>query len=366
MALLDYLAGDNATVGGDAYFGETSSLYENKTYPVGAGDYGYGYEEGYDNYDAGYGDKEKKEVHLYYGALSVAVLTLGLILCVEECRHRIDHAAVGRPFFLSVLDGVYRELATLGFVELAVHWLQTYSTAIDKEKKAVFADVHFLLFYTAVFNAFQAAILAFACGRVSRELWIKTEDLELDHYVEIREEFDRIHEKLYGADDPRSSFSKKKSFANSIRNFSGAYGSPNEGGLASAKRISLGAIYTVIFPRLKAKYNQLRVQVRFHELRVHFLQSYNLPSKMKVSDYLVKSQENVLEHFVHVSHTTWLLLTAMCNILYFLMGISADVSGDAETSGYSLSIIFFCVMAGFVAVSFFVYYHMESILKKLM
>lgn len=44
-----------------------------------------------------------------YTVLSVSVLTLGLILAVELIRHRIDHAATGKFFFKTVLDGVYRE-----------------------------------------------------------------------------------------------------------------------------------------------------------------------------------------------------------------------------------------------------------------
>jgi hypothetical protein len=46
---------------------------------------------------------------LDYTVLSVAVITLGLILVVELIRHRFDVAATGRPFFKTVLEGVYRE-----------------------------------------------------------------------------------------------------------------------------------------------------------------------------------------------------------------------------------------------------------------
>jgi hypothetical protein len=44
-----------------------------------------------------------------YSVLSVAVMTLGLIMMVEVFRHRLDHAAMGRPFFTAVLEGVYAE-----------------------------------------------------------------------------------------------------------------------------------------------------------------------------------------------------------------------------------------------------------------
>ena len=44
----------------------------------------------------------------------------------------------------------HHAVATLGVVELAVHLMQTY-IEYDKDKKAVFADVHFLLFYTGTY-----------------------------------------------------------------------------------------------------------------------------------------------------------------------------------------------------------------------
>ena len=52
---------------------------------------------------------EAAAIPLDYTVLSVAVITLGLILVVELIRHRLDVAATGRPFFKTVLEGVYRE-----------------------------------------------------------------------------------------------------------------------------------------------------------------------------------------------------------------------------------------------------------------
>lgn len=46
---------------------------------------------------------------LDYSVLSVAVATLGLILCVELFRHNLDHRAIGKPFFKTVLEGMYGE-----------------------------------------------------------------------------------------------------------------------------------------------------------------------------------------------------------------------------------------------------------------
>jgi uncharacterized membrane protein YbhN (UPF0104 family) len=44
-----------------------------------------------------------------FSVLSVAVTTLALILLVQFLRQQLDNKAVGRPFFKSVLKGVYAE-----------------------------------------------------------------------------------------------------------------------------------------------------------------------------------------------------------------------------------------------------------------
>jgi hypothetical protein len=68
-----------------------------------------------DEYDSGYGfnvyssaDKRYGDGY-YYGKMSVAVLTLGLVIVVEFMLRRIDAFAVGKPFGLAVLEAVYRE-----------------------------------------------------------------------------------------------------------------------------------------------------------------------------------------------------------------------------------------------------------------
>jgi len=84
-----------------------------------------------------------------------------LILCVELIRHSLDRKAVGRPFFKTVLEGVYRELATLGVVEFFIFLAHKYYKDLNIAEELIFAQVHFTLFYTALINAFQSVILAF-------------------------------------------------------------------------------------------------------------------------------------------------------------------------------------------------------------
>jgi hypothetical protein len=54
-----------------------------------------------------------KELQIDYSVLAVLVMTLGLIMIVEVARHRLDQAAKSRPFFKSVLKGVYTERTRL-------------------------------------------------------------------------------------------------------------------------------------------------------------------------------------------------------------------------------------------------------------
>jgi len=55
---------------------------------------------------------------------------------------------------------------------------------------------NFLWFYTAIFDAIQCSVLYLGCMRQSRELWVQTEDLDLNLYIELREEFDRVQKEL--------------------------------------------------------------------------------------------------------------------------------------------------------------------------
>eukprot|EP00980_Cylindrotheca_fusiformis_P005219 scaffold1118_cov135-Cylindrotheca_fusiformis.AAC.17 len=217
----------------------------------------------------GYG----KDNGIDYTVLSVAVQTLLLILFVEIVKHKLDHIAEGRPFFGTVLHSVYSELSTLGIVELFVYIVLKYYKDYDKSQKEVFADVHFALFYTAVFNAFQTVIVAITTIRKSDALWVETEHLELDHYVEIREEFERVKGKLgYEIEDEF------------------------EGG-SNLRSIPRDLMQTLRNPGLRRHYLDLLVQ------------GNNLPLTLKVSDYLKRSEERVLEKLVHVSGGAWLMLT---------------------------------------------------------
>jgi hypothetical protein len=224
-----------------------------------------------------------------YGTLSIAVETVVLLLLVEGCRRHLDSMAVHRPIFEAVLDGVYRELATLGIVELFIHLLHEYNVALNAQAEKLFVDVHFVFFYSAIFNALESSLLAFLTYRVSRDTWVRTEELETLHYVEIREEFDRIRKELYGDDTSNDQITRGTSHSDNTigrrrttemtdevqiihRTTDNAYERRGTSFFFSMKLFCTKLLYTIKYPHLKAKHDKLLVQVRFHELRVHFLE----------------------------------------------------------------------------------------------
>ena len=56
-----------------------------------------------------YGKEKTSGYRMDYSVLSVAVMTLGLIMVVEVFIHNLDHAAAGKPYFTAVLETMYSE-----------------------------------------------------------------------------------------------------------------------------------------------------------------------------------------------------------------------------------------------------------------
>jgi len=255
-----------------------------------------------------------------------------------------------------------RKVSTLGIVEFAIWIMQSYYPDYPKAQKAVFAKVHFALFYTAIFNALQTILVAFFANRVAAYLWVRTETLELNHYVEVREEFDRVHRQLQDIHGRKGDGNNNGGTADRSNEAAGAIDEDD----FDIGVIVQGLVDRIRHPYLKSKYNQLLVQVRFHELRVHFLQSYDLPLKFRVSKYLMRSQRNVLIRLVSVSVVGWLLLTGVANLLYFVMGVVAYYTEDSELVGTSMTWLLVSAMAGFVFFAIVLYAKMKHIFSSIM
>jgi hypothetical protein len=275
-------------------------------------------------------------------------------------------------------------------VEFFIFLLHKYYENLDVAKEQVFANVHFTLFYTAILNAFQSVILAIVTTRLSQTIWVETEALELNHYVEIREEFERISAQLRSLKhnagnkphDGSSTTSSdnheqevKQPGDNPKRNhrwFQRSKGSTVgdefifEFNMNGVRKLFVRIVDHIRYPRLKRKHDKLLLQVRFHELRVHFLQAYKLPLRLRVSDYLIRSENQVLIKLVHVSTLAWLLLTAAMNLLYVCMGLVAYETEDSEIVGTTMIWIFFWCLVVFLLASVLVYNKMKSIFKTIM
>ena len=237
-------------------------------------------------------------------------------------------------------------------MELFIFLLHRYYEDLNVARELVFADVHFALFYTAIFNAFQSVIVAILSSRVSTKAWVVTEHLELDHYVELREEFDRIQaELLNGVDDDSYQDDNYDVFEFSWK---------------ALKRVCRSVVYAVRYPRLRARYTELLVQIRFHQLRVQFLEANELPMTLKVSSYLKKAENSVFIKLIHVSTFAWLLLTGGLNLVYYLMGMVAFITEDKRIVGRSLTWIFFGMLVFFILISLVVYNKMKAIFRVIM
>jgi len=213
----------------------------------------------------------------------------------------------------------------------------------NKQRKDVFAEVHFALFYTAIFNAFQSVLCGMITRRVSHRMWVKTEHLELDHYVEIREAFDKASKDYTAFQDVHSS---KRGWHPS--------------------RLYSCFVTTFYQPALRHRYINLLVQVRFHELRVQFLENNHLPLTLKVSDYLTRSEQGVLMSMVHVSGTAWLMLTGGFNLIYFTEGMIANITQDPEIVSKTMSGIFFGMLLLFILICVVLYYKMRVIFERIL
>ena len=225
-------------------------------------------------------------------------------------------------------------MATLGFVEFIVFLWGKYGD-INKDFKQKFADVHFALFLTAILNALQYSLTSIFSTRLSHGSWVKTEQLELDHYVEIREEFDRVQEII----DLQYTGCGKW-----VRN----------------------CILFLFRPGLRRRHESLRVQVRFHELRLHFLESNKLSFNLKVSEYLKRSELAILIGLVHVSVGTWVLLIGIINLGYFVLGIIGYTTLEPAWTSKIVVATFVMVNLLFIILSLALRWKMRKIFQTVM
>ena len=246
-------------------------------------------------------------------------------------------------------------MATLGIVEFFLHLVGEYYPQYSGDRQQVFADVHFLLFYTAILNALQSVLTAVVATRRSRRLWFETEMLEIHHYVEIREAFERVEQELVAKNALGKTAQQQQQQQQGPQDDFSVWHRP------SWRHVWHGLVDPIRYPRLVSKYNRLLAQVRFHDLRVHFLESYNLPKKLRISDYLIRSENDLLLQLVRVSTASWLLMTAAACLMYYALGMVFYKFQSETLVGTALIWIYFCSVTAFVLISWLVSYKMKII-----
>jgi hypothetical protein len=204
-------------------------------------------------------------------------------------------------------------VAVLGLVEWFLHYLKKNNEGKEAYESTVgkaFSSIHWFLFLTAVANALLCSILYLCCTWQSNKWWVQTERLEINHYIELREEFDRV-QRLLG-------YNCNESFDEQVSIKTGCH--------------RLTRFFRK--PRLSLHHKHLLVQVRFHELRQHFLRANKLPLTFKFSTYLRKCEQQIFISIVTVSLNAWLLLMIVANLAYFSSAFTIS-----ENTGDSLRII---------------------------
>lgn len=192
-------------------------------------------------------------------------------------------------------------MSTLGIVEAAVFLLNQFFE-VNLEKERIFADVHFTLFFVAIINALMACIIYILAMIVAHQRWVKMETLDLEMYVAIRQEFDQVQAQLKALqkrakankDGNSNSNHTTSSDSSSFEQDWSQQNNPNN--TTNNKNKNLVSVIGTIMENptalrlgqhgtligiLEKKYAGLLVQIRFHDMRVHFIETHSLPSNFR-------------------------------------------------------------------------------------
>ena len=162
-------------------------------------------------------------------------------------------------------------MATLGIVEASIFFLHQYFE-VDLTKEKIFADVHFTLFYVAIINAFMGCVAYALAMRVAERTWVKMEALDANHYLAIRTQFQLVKQELKKLE--KSTRPEIYSTNHSLVSLIGPL-------LKSPAQILRLGQQSWVKGMLKEKYNELILQIKFHDLRVQFIEKNKLPSNFR-------------------------------------------------------------------------------------
>lgn len=254
-----------------------------------------------------------------------------------------------RGHFTSFLLYVYLYVAPT-----QLHQPRLPLSTVPARVTAMFIDVHFMLFYTALFNAIQSGLVRLITSHRINKTWMQTEDIDIDHYVAIRKEFDRVESTI----EEKYRFVPKNTDVGDSQSSDKKY--------SFLQEVTRDLAFKLRHPRLYRKRKRLLTPIRFHELRAHFIDANNLPPKFKVSLYLKRCLTSVLLDFVHISPAAWIMLMATANILFFVMGMIFNKSMESEDVELCLVTIVVGSMITFIVFGFVLYFQMRYIFSKIL
>jgi hypothetical protein len=189
--------------------------------------------------------------------------------------------------------------------------------------------------------------------------------IEVAHYVAIKKEYDRLERNIKhysysgnltegawptGSLDDEESESQPSFCRKSWESFRGAM-------YDLASRIRHFRLY-------RRREELLRI-VCFHELRVHFIESNNLPPNFNVSSYLARSLRSGLIDFVHISPMAWISVMAIANLLFFIVGMILNNTRASPHADKFLLYTFITLMVLSVASTIALYFKMRYIVFKI-
>ena len=174
-------------------------------------------------------------------------------------------------------------MSTLGIVEAIIFLLHKYYKGLVVETEIVFAEIHFTLFFVVIINAVMSSLLYFLTSRVAKTQWFRMETIDIDHYVAVRKEFESVKEKLKRLKAYQISEKVERSNHRTVKFDVKETETEHEASLTTKKENWFTRLWgnSVTKNILERKHRELLVQVRFHEMRVHFIESHNLPSNFR-------------------------------------------------------------------------------------
>jgi hypothetical protein len=232
---------------------------------------------------------------------------------------------------------------------------------MNKTVKQMFYEIHFTLFYVAIINAIMSCLLYFFASRVAEKHWVRLEKVDIDHYVAIRKQFDAFKEQLQVIKGSRGASTKMSLSAEPGRPLGDTHFI-----LQILNESKIPFLKANLKKMLNMKYRKLLVQVRFHELRVHFIESNGLDPRFCVSTYLKLCMNDVFKSLIHISTFSWLILLGCTNLVYFAMGIITAETSNKRTVGTSLSFIYVGYAIFFVIFSVIIGWKVKKIFFAIM